>query len=685
MPTDSRPPGGVSMRLKRGPWMRTKRAAARQAAGAGLVGTLILVGGAACAQIGSSDPVTDQGRVISDLFNLELVLALLLFLLVGGLLTTIIVRFRGRPGDADPAQVTGNRKLEVTWTVLPVLVLACLFVLTVRTMNAVDAASPDELPIQVIGHQWWWEFQYRGQGIVVANELHVPVDAPLRLDLQSADVIHSFWLPQFGWMEDNIPGKTNQMRVRVNQVGDYVGACTQFCGVEHARMRLRVTVQPRDQFDAWVQQQRQPAAAPTSAAAEHGQQVFQQRTCSSCHVIQGTSAQGHGRPRPHPSGQPRDHRRWHTGQHARQPAAVGQERSGSQGGCAHAELHQPFGQRPQRSGELPGGTQVIVASLAHPYPYSDSVATRSERLLDWVTTADHKDIGILYLLTTGVFFVLGGIEALMIRVQLAVPGNTFLDPGAYNAVFTMHGTTMIFLVVMPLLLGFANYFVPLQIGARRHGVPPPERLELLAAAVRGPDAVLRLRGGHAARYWLVQLRAADREAVHLAAERRLLGARPARHQRGHHRHGHQPAGHHRQTARAGHDAWAHARLHLDVAGHRVADSRGHSRPHRRAGHAAAGPLPGYPFLRRRAQAATRSCGSTCSGTSATPRSTSWRCRPSGSSRRSSRSSPASRSSATPWWSAPAWPSRSSRSLSGPTTCSPSVWATSPTQFLASRA
>ncbi len=106
-----------------------------------------------------------------------------------------------------------------------------------------------------------------------------------------------------------------------------------------------------------------------------------------------------------------------------------------------------------------------MATLAHPYPYPDAVAARSERLLDWVTTTDHKRIGILYLLTTAVFFVLGGIEALMIRVQLAVPGNTFLDPGAYNAVFTMHGTTMIFLVVMPLLLGFANYFVPLQIGA----------------------------------------------------------------------------------------------------------------------------------------------------------------------------------------------------------------------------
>jgi cytochrome c oxidase subunit 2 len=272
--------------------MRAKRAVPWRAAGACLVGAVILLGGAACAQIGSSDPVTDQGRLISDLFNLELGLALLLFLLVGGLLAAIIVRFRGRPGEADPPQVTGNRKLEVTWTVLPVLLLACLFVLTVRTMNAVDTASPDELPIQVIGHQWWWEFQYPGLGIVAANELHVPVNAPLRLDLQSADVIHSFWLPQFGWMQDNVPGKTNQMRVRVNQVGNYVGACTQFCGVEHARMRLRVSVQPRDQFDAWVERQRQAAAAPASAAAAHGQQVFQQRTCANCHAIQGTSAQG---------------------------------------------------------------------------------------------------------------------------------------------------------------------------------------------------------------------------------------------------------------------------------------------------------------------------------------------------------------------------------------------------------
>jgi cytochrome c oxidase subunit 1/cytochrome c oxidase subunit I+III len=112
-----------------------------------------------------------------------------------------------------------------------------------------------------------------------------------------------------------------------------------------------------------------------------------------------------------------------------------------------------------------------MATVASPYPAPSLTPARSTRLLRWVTTVDHKDIGILYLVTTVGFFVLGGIEALLIRIQLAVPRNTFLDPGAYNAIFTMHGTTMIFLVVMPLLLGFSNYIVPLQIGARDMAFP----------------------------------------------------------------------------------------------------------------------------------------------------------------------------------------------------------------------
>ncbi len=272
--------------------MRTLGRSRWRAVGSGLVGGALVLGVSGCGQIGSFDPVTSQGLAVSDLFNLELVLSLLLLLLVGGILAAVLVRFRWRAGEAEPPQVAGNRKLEVAWTILPALLLAAMFVLAVRTMNTVNAASPSELRVVVIGHQWWWEFQYPDLGVVTANELHVPAGAPLQLELQSADVIHSFWLPRFGWMKDAIPGRTNQMFVRVDQAGDYLGACTQYCGTEHAWMRIHVVAQPRDQFDVWAQQQRQPATAAGSAAAMHGQQVFQQNTCTNCHTIQGTPAGG---------------------------------------------------------------------------------------------------------------------------------------------------------------------------------------------------------------------------------------------------------------------------------------------------------------------------------------------------------------------------------------------------------
>src|SRR3982074_1044941 len=112
-----------------------------------------------------------------------------------------------------------------------------------------------------------------------------------------------------------------------------------------------------------------------------------------------------------------------------------------------------------------------MATVASPVPFPAAAELRPTGLLRWVTTVDHKDIGVLYLLTSLGFFVLGGVEALLMRIQLAVPRNTFLDPGAYDAVFTVHGTTMIFLAVMPVLLGFSNYIVPLQIGARDMAFP----------------------------------------------------------------------------------------------------------------------------------------------------------------------------------------------------------------------
>jgi cytochrome c oxidase subunit 2 len=237
----------------------------------------------------SFDPVTPQGLSISNLFVLELVISGLLMALVITWLGVSLIRFRARPGDAtEPPQVHGNRTLELVWTITPAVVLAVVFVLVIQTMRTVDAAEPSAQPLRVIGHQWWWEVSYPSAQVIAANELHVPVGAPIQISLESVDVIHSFHVPQFGWMQDTVPGKTNQMSVLVNRPGVYDGTCNQYCGLQHAWMRIRVIAEPVDQFNTWVQQQSQPVA-PTGS---RGEQVFLQNTCVACHAIRGLQATG---------------------------------------------------------------------------------------------------------------------------------------------------------------------------------------------------------------------------------------------------------------------------------------------------------------------------------------------------------------------------------------------------------
>lgn len=232
----------------------------------------------------SFDPVTPQGLSISNLFVLELVISGLLVALVSIWLGVSLVRFRARPGDAtEPPQVHGNRTLEIAWTLTPALVLAVVFGLVIQTMGFVNAAAPGAAPLRVVGHQWWWEYDYPDAHVVAANELHVPVGAPLQISLQSIDVIHSFHVPQFGWMQDAVPGKANAMSVLVNRPGVYDGACNQYCGLQHAWMRIRVIAEPADQFAAWVTLQSQPV----TPAGSRGEQVFVQNTCVACHAIRG--------------------------------------------------------------------------------------------------------------------------------------------------------------------------------------------------------------------------------------------------------------------------------------------------------------------------------------------------------------------------------------------------------------
>ncbi len=238
-----------------------------------------------------------------EIFGLSLFVLLItgtIFVVVGGLLAYALIRFRARGADDaqhEPAQVYGSTQVELAWTVIPVLIVVVLFLTTARIIFAVQNAPRPKsaLDVTVVGHQFWWEFRYPKLGIVTANELHIPVstpvsDAPTYLRLLSADVDHSFWVPQLGGKTDLIPNHPNEMWFDPRETGLYLGQCAQFCGVEHAKMLLRVYVDTPEQFDAWVKNQQKPGAQ--HAAVAEGRHIFETQACMNCHTVTGTAAQG---------------------------------------------------------------------------------------------------------------------------------------------------------------------------------------------------------------------------------------------------------------------------------------------------------------------------------------------------------------------------------------------------------
>lgn len=237
-------------------------------------------------------PRSPQTLAIERLFVLNLLIAALIFLLVTGLIVYIAYRFRGRPGQAEPPQIAGNRRLEIAWTVAPALVLVLVFSLTLVAMRAADPAVGQQKPdVVVTGHQWWWEYRYPKSGVIAANEIHIPTGKPVLVQLESADVIHDFWVPQLGIKRDTVPGKTNFIWLQADKPGSYAGTCSEFCGVQHAWMRILAIAQPQAEFDAWQQQQLRGAPAATGGDVAQGAKLFQQMTCVNCHAIGGTPFQ----------------------------------------------------------------------------------------------------------------------------------------------------------------------------------------------------------------------------------------------------------------------------------------------------------------------------------------------------------------------------------------------------------
>jgi cytochrome c oxidase subunit 2 len=214
-------------------------------------------------------PRGDFARIADDLLDTTFKWAVLVFVLVEGVLVYAIFRFRGKPGDPEPHQTHGNTTVEIIWTVIPALILAAIAVPTVRAIFQTNSL-PDKsaLTIQVVGHQWWWEFRYPEYNLTTANEIHVPVGRTVALRMGSNDVIHSFWVPQFAAKRDVFANRETRLWFKAEVEGEYPGQCAEFCGIQHGRMGYRIRAQKPAEFDAWVahMQTLNPKAAPTASA-----------------------------------------------------------------------------------------------------------------------------------------------------------------------------------------------------------------------------------------------------------------------------------------------------------------------------------------------------------------------------------------------------------------------------------
>jgi cytochrome c oxidase subunit 2 len=290
---------------------------------------LACIGAAHCqAQSGSSfvntnifQPVSTPARDVHSLSLFVLLITGGIFLGMSALLVYALVKFRSRPSDTlEPPQVFGSTQIELAWTIIPVLLITVLFLGTARVIFAIqDAPKPaNAVDVIAIGHQFWWEFRYPKLGIVTANELHVPQSTKEQpqatfLKLTSADVMHSFWVPRIAGKTDLLPNRVNEMWFDPHVAGVYLGQCAQFCGAEHAKMLLRVYVDPPEKFRAWVKAQEESQAelpAATQTATERnasgpsasagavltdagvGQRVFEGQACVNCHTVKGTMANG---------------------------------------------------------------------------------------------------------------------------------------------------------------------------------------------------------------------------------------------------------------------------------------------------------------------------------------------------------------------------------------------------------
>jgi cytochrome c oxidase subunit 2 len=242
-------------------------------------------------------PRGDFARIADDLLDTTVKWALLVFLLVEGVLVYAIFRFRGKPGDPEPHQTHGNTTVEIIWTIIPALILAVIAVPTVKAIFQTNATpGKDALTIEVVGHQWWWEFRYPEYNLTTANEIHIPVGRTVSLRMGSSDVLHSFWVPQFAAKRDVFANRETRMWFKAEVDGEYPGQCAEFCGIQHGRMGYRIKAQKPAEFQAWVahMQTLKAKPAPTASSDSGVRTASQGATVTQASSKQAQAAQGRG-------------------------------------------------------------------------------------------------------------------------------------------------------------------------------------------------------------------------------------------------------------------------------------------------------------------------------------------------------------------------------------------------------
>jgi cytochrome c oxidase subunit II len=262
---------------------RPPRRVARTAAAA-LVGAVALAG--CSGEQNWFDPAGPEAREIDNLQKPVFAIAGVVLVVVVAVVAVILVKFNGKKRDAVPKQIHGHPKLEIMWTLAPALLLAVIAVPTIATIFSLAEKPENPVKITVIGQQWWWEYDYPGLGIITANEMVIPAGTPVELSITSRDVIHSFWIPRLNGKKDAVPNRVHFLKMQADEPGVYWGQCTEFCGLSHANMRMRVVALPQAEYDVWVANMQQPAVSPTDELALLGEAVFAGQ-CVRCHQVDG--------------------------------------------------------------------------------------------------------------------------------------------------------------------------------------------------------------------------------------------------------------------------------------------------------------------------------------------------------------------------------------------------------------